>query len=850
MEGFVLLDTVIDVLSQGTSDHEGLCTWARKTLLDARSKLESPQGDLRKIDKEQCHQSSTQNHSEQDSTRQEGPERLRTASEEPCAICFEPVIPRAHCQAKLMCGHIFHLPCIGTAFNSTGVMQCPVCRALQENQPAEWKYADKPIHCPQTYHEQYEDDLHLFADNDLYSEQSSLVDEDEETGAFRGAMARVGNTTFYFPERDDDEDSITDEALTMPWIASRHASMFTDNSEEYAESSGQSEDDQTMSDGEHTDSSAPLAFGEGEDTDHDGEHDEDDEDNDDIENEEDEGSEGSPNDIEEVITQMANSRQPLYYRDKWVRLLNRLRELQAMEGGSPAPSDTSPTIHQSNLSSDEEADTPANSWDNIPPLPHPTTRPRDPLFTLQSPTIDDTNSWDGESEIERRHRIWDLRQERFCQMSDSDFPSHEYHDILHVFVQALTGCTVPHQLNKLFERLVSRVFEEPIEDIKQWHALLYVFVILGSHLRVPYARLGTEADTLDLRAKMTTVSNWIVDFGQKPKPSSLTTTTIVAYMQLLSLLINITNAQDLTMDSHWETLKMSLVTSIGTLKQCENDLSDDCIFLATLMDLWSMLPNDERNDSETHLLPIMDLVNRNISILSEQDIPLAAFGSVLARYTHELKDASSIASLVLFWRHLRHQIVVQVTSATLHWHVSAMVSTLYALRRLLPARVYRYMMGEGPNLSLLESVFACLHHSTDRQADLEAALMLLVQFLPVAPAWLVRFAEEYKIRQLSSEHMERSSTARATAAMRHILFALDKAKVLSNETGAHVQKLRLSTDSDTSVPFYRRELRVHWCARRQMPLLTNMERVCDGQGSPGLAVELRRMLREYMLIRA
>ncbi|RUS16759.1 hypothetical protein BC937DRAFT_90837 [Endogone sp. FLAS-F59071] len=69
-----------------------------------------------------------------------------------CSICLDGVVSEEHCEARLLCGHIFHLTCIGSAFNSTGVMQCPTCRRLQENQPGGWKYAAMPIRIGNQYH--------------------------------------------------------------------------------------------------------------------------------------------------------------------------------------------------------------------------------------------------------------------------------------------------------------------------------------------------------------------------------------------------------------------------------------------------------------------------------------------------------------------------------------------------------------------------------------------------------------------------------------------------------------------------------------------------------------------------
>ncbi|KAL1916297.1 uncharacterized protein VTP21DRAFT_5914 [Calcarisporiella thermophila] len=60
-----------------------------------------------------------------------------------CAICLESILPHVHAEATLVCGHIFHLSCIGSAFNSSGIMICPICRRTQNDQPCEWICADR-----------------------------------------------------------------------------------------------------------------------------------------------------------------------------------------------------------------------------------------------------------------------------------------------------------------------------------------------------------------------------------------------------------------------------------------------------------------------------------------------------------------------------------------------------------------------------------------------------------------------------------------------------------------------------------------------------------------------------------
>jgi hypothetical protein len=56
-----------------------------------------------------------------------------------CSICLDFVTDDGtRSTAKLQCGHEFHLDCIGSAFNSKGVMQCPNCRKVEKGR---WLYA-------------------------------------------------------------------------------------------------------------------------------------------------------------------------------------------------------------------------------------------------------------------------------------------------------------------------------------------------------------------------------------------------------------------------------------------------------------------------------------------------------------------------------------------------------------------------------------------------------------------------------------------------------------------------------------------------------------------------------------
>ncbi|CAA7388827.1 unnamed protein product [Spirodela intermedia] len=65
---------------------------------------------------------------------------LASPSLVPCSICLEAVKDDGErSTAKLLCGHQFHLDCVGSAFNAKGVMQCPNCRKIEKGN---WLYAN------------------------------------------------------------------------------------------------------------------------------------------------------------------------------------------------------------------------------------------------------------------------------------------------------------------------------------------------------------------------------------------------------------------------------------------------------------------------------------------------------------------------------------------------------------------------------------------------------------------------------------------------------------------------------------------------------------------------------------
>ncbi|KAL8166360.1 hypothetical protein V2J09_007859 [Rumex salicifolius] len=72
-----------------------------------------------------------------------------------CSICLElVVVDDGRSCVKLICGHEFHLDCIGSAFNSRGAMQCPNCRNTEKGQ---WLYGFGVPACDDSPDEEFYD---------------------------------------------------------------------------------------------------------------------------------------------------------------------------------------------------------------------------------------------------------------------------------------------------------------------------------------------------------------------------------------------------------------------------------------------------------------------------------------------------------------------------------------------------------------------------------------------------------------------------------------------------------------------------------------------------------------------
>ncbi|WRX22125.1 zinc finger protein [Theobroma cacao] len=77
--------------------------------------------------------------------------------EELCSICFEDASDISdRTVVRLRCSHVFHLDCIGSAFNSNGVMQCPNCRHLENGT---WRRFPH-INMEETTNEEWAEDDH------------------------------------------------------------------------------------------------------------------------------------------------------------------------------------------------------------------------------------------------------------------------------------------------------------------------------------------------------------------------------------------------------------------------------------------------------------------------------------------------------------------------------------------------------------------------------------------------------------------------------------------------------------------------------------------------------------------
>ncbi|XP_060215458.1 E3 ubiquitin-protein ligase RFI2-like [Lycium barbarum] len=60
-----------------------------------------------------------------------------------CTICLDEVVDNAQRSiTKLLCGHFFHTDCIGSHFNTRGMMICPNCRIIEEE--GDWRFFEGP----------------------------------------------------------------------------------------------------------------------------------------------------------------------------------------------------------------------------------------------------------------------------------------------------------------------------------------------------------------------------------------------------------------------------------------------------------------------------------------------------------------------------------------------------------------------------------------------------------------------------------------------------------------------------------------------------------------------------------
>lgn len=67
-----------------------------------------------------------------------------------CVVCLEPLLVSTQATARLVCGHLFHLCCIGSTFNASSKALCPVCRQDQQQKPGPWLRSGDFQHCQQS----------------------------------------------------------------------------------------------------------------------------------------------------------------------------------------------------------------------------------------------------------------------------------------------------------------------------------------------------------------------------------------------------------------------------------------------------------------------------------------------------------------------------------------------------------------------------------------------------------------------------------------------------------------------------------------------------------------------------
>ncbi|KAK1591423.1 hypothetical protein Q3G72_007564 [Acer saccharum] len=97
-----------------------------------------------------------------------------------CSICLEEV--SAACgrtMVTLQCSHIFHLDCIGSAFNAAGIMQCPNCRQIEKGEWLCYENRDSETDMEQNFNQ------------DVEGQEPEMEDHEDHRFLYHGRVIRL-----------------------------------------------------------------------------------------------------------------------------------------------------------------------------------------------------------------------------------------------------------------------------------------------------------------------------------------------------------------------------------------------------------------------------------------------------------------------------------------------------------------------------------------------------------------------------------------------------------------------------------------------------------------------------------
>ncbi|MBA0826500.1 hypothetical protein Goarm_011345 [Gossypium armourianum] len=166
-----------------------------------------------------------------------------SSSDVSCSICLDLVSDTGgRSRAKLLCGHQFHLDCIGSAFNMKGAMQCPNCRKVEKGQ---WLYANgsnrslpeltmedwnldddyyEPVYSEMATTMRLKNEILLHVDHEIHGHHAIFAEHAAASSVAHSYVAYVGplpSTTLR------NSDSVDDPNFNRHWnILSGHNEIF------------------------------------------------------------------------------------------------------------------------------------------------------------------------------------------------------------------------------------------------------------------------------------------------------------------------------------------------------------------------------------------------------------------------------------------------------------------------------------------------------------------------------------------------------------------------------------------------------------------------------------------------